>query len=183
MELGGVRGDNRLDFRGRIRRQAVQPGVYVLTLTGASSRKHVAQPLLVQVVSPRRTIVLDDAPKPGATCGLASASSPDGSRAVATRLASLLATPFDAPSPVSRSTRAGSAPAAEPETSARPRKKRSGVLGAGVSALPQPTALAPAQGSWLAAAVFMLLLLGLPILGIALAVRHFRGRESPAPGS
>ena len=68
MQLSGVRGDNRLDFLGRIRSKALHPGVYVLTLTSASSRLPVAEPLLVRVVSPRRTILVDDSPTPGAAC-------------------------------------------------------------------------------------------------------------------
>jgi hypothetical protein len=66
--IRGVRGVNHLDFLGRLGRRLVRPGVYVLSLKRAASGRPVGQPLLVQVVSSRRAILLRDARRLRAAC-------------------------------------------------------------------------------------------------------------------
>ena len=164
MQFDGVRGDNRRDFLGRIRNKAVQPGVYVLTLTSVSSRRPIAKPLLVQIVSPRRTILLDDSPKPGAACEYRQS-------AVGTRDVGLLIAAFRPPSQSTSSARPDGATIV-PTT----KQPNNGVLGVGLPSLPDPAAL-PQQGSWALVILLAFVLFGLPLIAVSvLGVRALRRR-------
>lgn len=169
VQIGGVRGDNRLDFLGRIRNRALRPGIYVLTLTSVSSHLPVAEPLLVQIVSPRRTVLLDDSPTPEAACR----GNSQAQRATSTPEVALIAAPFKPPAqPLA------SAPARGTEPQ---RADGTGVLGVGLPGLPDPPALAQ-QGPWLLAVLLMLALLGVPLVALsALGVRFFRRRRLAEP--
>jgi hypothetical protein len=188
MPFAGARGDNRLDFRGRIRGKAVQPGVYILTLTNSAGQP-VVRPLRVQVVSPRRTILLDnDAPAGSATCGPGQASSVNGPRGNESGGVTLITTPFDARSPRKppAPTRGGSGAdeGATPRTqppAVVPQPPQNDVLGIDLPALPEPPPL-PEEGPWLLAVFLMLALVGLPLLAVVvLARRLLRGRGAPEP--
>jgi hypothetical protein len=166
MQFDGVRGDNRRDFLGRIRSKAVQPGVYVLTLTSVSSRLPVAKPLLVQIVSPRRTILLDDSLKLGAACEYRQS-------AAGTRDAGSLVAPFRPPSQPSSSARPDGATIVP--TTEQP--KGNGVLGIGLPSLPDPGAV-PHQASWALVILLALVLFGLPLAAVSvLGVQHLRRRR------
>jgi hypothetical protein len=170
MLISGVRGDNRLDFVGRIRSKVVQPGVYVVTLTSVTSQLPVAEPLLVRIVSPRRTVLLDDSPTPEAACRGES----QGQAATSTPEIAVLAAPFMPPAQPG-----ASAPArvTEPQASAPPQANGTGVLGVGLPSLPDPPVLAQ-QGPWLLAVLLMLALLGVPLVALsAVAVRFWRRRR------
>ena len=175
LKINGVRGVNRLDFVGRIGRRSIRPGVYILTLTRGSTRRPVGQPLLVQVVSPRRTIFLGDASARRAVC--------DGSAGVVSRNRLAAFTPGFAFLPPQQAQQARQAPArvtptAEPagRTAAPPRPERGNVLGASVD-LPSLPSLDEGE-PWAFAAV--VLLIGLPLLLISvLVVRFLRGSWNP----
>lgn len=174
MSIRGIRGVNRLDFRGRIRRKAVRPGVYLLTVTLASSRLPVVRPLLVQVVSPRRTILLGEARAPRAVCDAASGFVARERLAASAPALALMVTPFDPPA--RRPAPAGAARAVEPGTSMTPPQRNDDVLGVRVDlpALPRP------EEGQLWALMGALLLVGLPLLVmLALVVRFLRGSWNP----
>ncbi|HUQ23280.1 MAG TPA: hypothetical protein VM049_09740 [Gaiellaceae bacterium] len=177
----GLRGVNRLDFGGRVGRKSIGPGIYILSLLRSSSRLPVAQPLLVKVVSPRRTILLGDGRARRAAC--------DGSAGLVSRsrieafVADLPAS-IPAGSPEGGTASAPAAPTVAPAT--RPHKRsappsRSGGGGGGVlgthvdlPALPSPDDAPP----WAFAAV--VLLVGLPLLLMSvLVVRFLRGSWNP----
>ena len=144
--------------------------MYVLTLTSASSGRPVAKPLLVQVVSPRRTILLDDAPKPSAACEYTQ-------RASDTPDAGFLVGAFK-PQPQSSASARPDGATVVPTTK---RPKRNGVLGAGLPSLPEPPAL-PQQGSWALVILAALVLFGLPlVVGSVFGVRALRRRRVAAP--
>lgn len=169
VRFSGVRGDNRLDFLGRIRSKALPPGVYVLTLTRASSRLPVAEPLLVQVVSPRRTILIDESPTPAAACD-------HRQPAAGTPEIGLVVAAFEPPASAGRRV-------TEPSTSLPPQRAggSGGVLGVGLPALPEPAAL-PRQGSWALALLLLVAVLGVPLVALsALAVRFLRRRRLAEP--
>jgi len=154
MRIRGVRGLNRFDFLGRIGRRSVRPGIYILSLTRASSRRPVGQPLLVQVVSARRTILLGDAQARRAAC--------DGSSGV------------DARGWLAAFTPPGVTPPAK--TSTPPPPEQGHVLGARVGLPPLPT-LDEGQPVSFAAAV---LIIGVPfLLLLVLVVRFLRDSWSP----
>jgi hypothetical protein len=172
MRIRGVRGVNRLDFLGRIGRRSVQPGVYMLSLTRASSRRPVGQPLLVQVVSSRRTVLLGDAQARRAACDNSAALASRSPLAPFTLGLAFLPSRQPLPAPQSGS------PTAEPavQASTPPRPERGHVLGANVDlpALPSLDAAEP----WGFAA--LVLLIGLPLLLISvLVVRFLRGSWNP----
>ncbi len=166
-----MRGLNRLDFRGRIGHRPILPGVYILSLTRASSRAQVGEPLLVKVVSPRRTILLGDAQARRAACdaggGLASRSRIEAlapGRAVFSRQTQ--------PAPASATPKAK----ASGRKSAPPTPDRGNVLGANVDlpALPSLDSGSP----WAFAG--LVLLVGLPLLLMSvLVVRFLRGSWNP----
>jgi hypothetical protein len=189
MRMRAVRGVNRLDFFGRIGGKSVRPGVYVLSLTRASSKRPLTRPLVVQVVSPRRTILLSDVRAPRTVCdvaaGFAARKQVAGAAVVAagalfSSSRGLPAPAFDAQPSQQVSPPAG-APASEtraaaPQAAKPPRPERNKVLGVNVDlpALPAPEEFQP----WgLAGAV---LLVGLPLLVLLMLVARFlRGSWNP----
>jgi hypothetical protein len=159
MRIRGVRGVNRIEFLGRIGRRAIRPGVYILSLTRVSSRRPVGQPLLVKVVSPRRTILLGDAQARRAAC--------DGSAGIASRSRLPVFTPGLAFLPPQQ---AVPMPAgATPTASTPPRPERGHVLGANVD-LPALPSLDEGQPWAFAGAV---LLIGLALLVIPMLIARF----------
>jgi hypothetical protein len=160
MRLRGVRGVNRFDFFGRIRRRQIRPGVYILSLTLGSSHRPLGQPLLVQVVSPRRTILLGDARKRSAAC--------EGSAALASRSRLAAFTPGLAflPPQQARPTPAKAKPPAQ-----TPTPERGGVAGVSVDIPALPSLDDPLV------LVAALLLIGLTLIAIIVfGVRFYRER-------
>jgi len=172
MKIRGVRGVNRVDFAGRMGRRSIRPGVYILSLAAATPRSPIGQPLLVQVVSPRRTILLGDARVRRAACD-ASAGVTSRSRLVAFTPGLAFLPPQQAPPAPTSAT-----PTAEPadRSAAPPRPERGHVLGANVDLPPLPSL--DAGEPWGFAA--LVLLVGLPfVLILVLVVRFLRGSWNP----
>jgi hypothetical protein len=189
VRVRGVRGVNRLDFFGRIGGKALRRGVYVLSLTRASSKQPLTRPLVVQVVSPRRTILLSDVRAPRTVCDVAAGFAGRKQVAGAAGAAAaplfgagpgLPAPAFDAQQsqqpPTPASAPASETRAAAPQAAEPPRPERNKVLGVNVDlpALPAPDEFQP----WgLAGAV---LLVGLPLLVLLMLVARFlRGSWNP----
>lgn len=174
VSVRGVPGVNRLDFFGRVGRKALRPGVYVLSLTRASQRP-VLRPLLVQVFSPRRTVLLGDARVPRCD-GVAGVAARRGLAAL-TPEPPLHSTPIAPPSGLGSSAAPSPNPAAKPKTSTGPSPDRDhDVLGVDVD-IPAPPQL---EGSTPWELAGPLLLIGLPLLlMVALVVRFARGTWNP----
>jgi hypothetical protein len=165
LERNGVRGTNRLDVRGRIEDEVLRPGVYVLTLTSASSGRALIRPVRVQVVSARRTILLGDAPASRSPCAAGSSSTPAGA---------LPATPFagTAPKPP-----LGAGGEATPEAPLTPPTPPEEVLGFGVPLPPAEEIVSPDAPLALTIAK-LVVFVGLPLIALAAMLRRLlRARE------
>ena len=174
VRVWGVRGVNHVEFSGRVGGRPVRPGVYVLTLTRASSERPVMRPLLVKVVSPRRTILLgaaraDRCDSPAVIVHDVGAFTPGA--ALPTPVATLSESSASA-SASHVPGRSASPPASTPTRPARNHE----VLGVDVHvpALPEPE-------EWVAwQFAVAVLLVGLPLLlMLALVVRFVRGSWNP----
>ena len=166
VRLEGERGKNRLDFRGRIRSKAVRPGVYILTLASVASGRPVVRPLVVLVVSSRRTILVGDATASADRCAAGALPSPSASF--------LPATPFAAPPP-KLPLAAAPEPVAEP---APPKEPQNEVLGIGVPALPQLQEVIRPDEPLALTLAKLLVFVALPLIAIVAMLRRVRARHS-----
>jgi hypothetical protein len=175
-QFHGVRGVNRYQFRGRINGKVVRAGVYFLSFAPKNSRRALGH-LLVQVLSPRQTVLLGETEAPHTGCAATASATtvrgqPFGTAPFAPSLAVLAGA-----SVTPRETRRRTSPAEQnPNEDARPRAAdESGALGVSfdLPARPQP---AGGDSSFVAG----LLLVGLPLLMMmALVVRFLRGTWDP----
>jgi hypothetical protein len=180
MSIRGEVGVNRLAFRGRLQRKSVPAGVYRLSLTRVSSGAKVIAPLVVQVVSPRRTLLLGMARAPRGECEAHVARAGDGRQAVAAAPSSgaFPDAPLGVPGRMSPS-----GAAAAPRASAAPKphgrvpepEQEDEVLGVqvGSSVLPTPGEAGP----WAFAGA--LLLVQLLLVMLALVIRFVRSSWDP----
>jgi hypothetical protein len=173
VSIRGARGLNRLDFGGRVGRRSIRPGVYILSLTRGSSRRAVGHPLLVRVVSARRTILLGDAQARRAACNRSVGLVANRRFAALTPGLGFLSSREALPT--------GESPAGTAKPPARhptpPRPERGHVLGTHVD-LPALPGLDDGQQPWAFAG--LVLLVGLPLLLMSvLVVRFLRGSWNP----
>lgn len=172
----GRKGENAATFAGRVRGRALEPGIYLLTISPQRRPTAGAQTEYASVASPRRTVPLpESARKPTCTLAQTLAASPTA------RLLSNeppLATPSVPTSrPADPSEPLRPPLTATPQTSG-PGDDDGGVLGA----IPSPGAIgsAPESAGEAIATLVVLLVTGLMLIGmLGLVARFMRGTWNP----
>jgi hypothetical protein len=170
----GRKGENAARFSGRIRGRALDPGVYLLTLSPTRRLKAGAPTEYVRVASPRRTVPLPDrARKP--TCTVAQALAGDPTVRFLTREPVLSTAPS---APVAR--RAPLRPPLVPSPPAITPDDPDGGFG---GAIPTPgeigTAARDSVGEAIAAIAILAVLTLLLLAMLGLVTRFMRGSWNP----
>ncbi|MGH3070994.1 MAG: hypothetical protein ACRDNB_01830 [Gaiellaceae bacterium] len=165
--LRGRKGENAVDFAGRVRGRTLDPGVYVLTISPTRRLGEGAPTEYVRVASPRRTVPLPDgAAKP--TCSSQQLGADGAARFLRTEPSA--SAPQAQPSAPFRPPLLSAPPSASPEDS-----------GGGLGPIPAPATIGPVvrdSASTVVAILALIFAIGLIAIAIGLVARIPRGRPS-----